>query len=126
LTLFFLASLVPAILLMTNRLWISLGHSLVVIAFGCVLLVVQVGRSLNSPIHFLNFSFLRYLGLRCYSIYLFHIFFSLVARAITDDFYTCIIIESILILLFAHLAWKYIETPLIRFGQKFSYVNRSG
>jgi peptidoglycan/LPS O-acetylase OafA/YrhL len=72
--LFLLTSLIPAIIFFPEYLWASLGQSLVVLAFGCILLVVQVQNFSGYSIRFLNWGILRYLGLRCYSIYLFHTF----------------------------------------------------
>ena len=116
-----LVSLIPSIAIISNTLWVSFGHSLVVLTFGCVLLVVQVRCFSGQKVRFLNWNILRYLGLRCYSIYLFHIFFIFIARTIYDDFIIDIVIASLLNLLFAHLSWRYIETPFIKLGQKFSY-----
>ncbi len=113
--------LIPSKMMFPNALWTTLGHSLVVLAFACVLLVVQVQCSLNQRIRLLNWGPLRYLGLRCYSIYLFHIFFSLIAIAVYDNFYADLVIESVLILGFAHLAWRYLEAPFMKFGRRFSY-----
>jgi len=118
-----LISLIPSIIFFPGYLWESFGHSLVVLAFGCSLLVVQVQSFSGHSINFLRWSILRYLGVRCYSIYLFHTFFVFIATAISNNFYINIIIEIILILLFAILSWRYIESPLIRLGRKFSYRN---
>jgi peptidoglycan/LPS O-acetylase OafA/YrhL len=116
-----LTLLLPAQFLLSDYVWASFGQSLVVLAFGCVLLVVQVQASLGQKIDLLNWGFLRYLGLRCYSIYLFHIFFNFIAAAISKNIFIDLIIELTLLLLFAHLSWKYIETPFLNFGRKFSY-----
>jgi peptidoglycan/LPS O-acetylase OafA/YrhL len=116
-----LGLLLPVQILFSDSVWGSLGHSLVVLAFACVLLVVQVQCSLHQRIPFLDWGVLRYLGLRCYSIYLFHIFFTFIADTLSDNTYVRLILELMLILLFAHFSWRYIETPLLKFGRKFSY-----
>lgn len=116
-----LTLLIPCQFLLPDELWTSFGHSLVVLTFGCVLMVVQVQCSLHQRVQFLNWTWLRYLGLRCYSIYLFHIFFSYIAFGINDNPYVGSVLEAILILFFAHFSWRYIETPLITFGRRFSY-----
>jgi peptidoglycan/LPS O-acetylase OafA/YrhL len=121
LTFLLLGSIIPAVLLLPDHLWVSFGRSLIALSFGFVLLTVLVRSSLGKDIRFLNLGFLRYLGLRCYSIYLFHIFFSLIINGLFDVFYIALIVELIMILLFAQLSWKYIEMPFIRFGRKFSY-----
>jgi peptidoglycan/LPS O-acetylase OafA/YrhL len=126
LTFFLLVSLIPSILIFPDIIWVSFGFSLLSMAFGSVLLIVQVQCFLNQGNRLLNSVALRYLGLHCYSIYLFHMFFALIIGGIIDDFYAGLIIESILILLFAQLTWRYIEAPLIRLGQKFSYFAGEG
>ena len=118
-----LISLIPSIILLPFNLWVSFGHSLIVLTFGCILLVVYIQCVSNKGVYFLNWGFLRYLGIRCYSIYLFHIFFRFIATAIYDNFYAHLITALVLILLFAHFSWRYIESPFIRLGKKFSYEN---
>jgi len=113
--------LVPSKIMLSDYVWTSFGHSLVVLAFLSVLLVVQIQNSLGLRIRLLNLSFLRYLGLRCYSIYLFHIFFNYIAITISNKLYVDLIVELTLTLLFAHFSWRYIESPFINFGQKFPY-----
>jgi peptidoglycan/LPS O-acetylase OafA/YrhL len=113
--------LVPARYFMADTLFSIVGLSLVVLAFGCVLLVVQVQSSLRIKTPLLNWTVLRWLGLRCYSIYLFHIFFALIAISIFNNFYLDLLIKLALLLLFAHFSWKYIEAPLISVGRKFPY-----
>ena len=122
---FLLFMLIPSIMLLPDHLWISFGHSLVVLAFGSVLLSVQARRSLGWRTPFLNLPFLRYLGLRCYSIYLFHTFFVFIAIAFFDNFFAGLALELMLILLFAQFSWRYIEAPLMRLGHKFHYGNNS-
>lgn len=117
--LFALSILLKTIL--QNDLWYSFGNSLIVLAFGCLLATVQVQRRLNQDGGVLKSAFLRYLGLRCYFIYLFHIFFMLIARAVSENFFTALIIQTVLTLGFAHLSWNYLESPLIVFGKKFPY-----
>lgn len=75
LTLLLLCSLPLTIIIFPDFLWKSLGYSLVTLAFGFTVLVVQVRNSAGEKVGFLHWNFLRYLGVRCYSIYLFHIFF---------------------------------------------------
>ena len=113
--------LYPFQVIFSDVVWVSFGHSLVVLAFACVLLVVQVQSSLGQRVRLLNWGFLRYLGLRCYSIYLFHMFFGYLAIAISDNVFVDLIIAWSLILLFAHFSWRYIEAPFLNFGRKFSY-----
>lgn len=120
-----LALLIPAWIMFSFRAWVAFGFSLVAATFGCVLLVVQVQSSLGQKIRFLNWGLLRYMGLRCYSIYLFHISISYVAITISDNVYIDLIIESALILLLAHLFWRYVEMPFMNFGRKFSYRKAS-
>lgn len=117
--------LIPFQIVFSDAVWVSFGHSLVVLAFGCVLLVVQVQSSLGQKIRFLNWGLLRYMGLRCYAIYLFHISISYIAITISDNVFIDLILESALILLVAHLSWRYIETPFINLGRKFSYRKAS-
>jgi len=118
---FLLILMAPCQILFPDPIWTSFGHSLVVLTFGCVLLVVQVQCFTNQRIWFLNWIWLRYLGLRCYSIYLFHIFFSYIAFGISDNLYIGLLIETVFIIIFANFSWQYIEMPLINFGRKFSY-----
>lgn len=113
--------LLPAWIIFPGYLWVSLGYSLMVLTFGCVLLVVQVQCSLGQRIPLLNWGLLRYMGLRCYSIYLFHISISYIAITISDNVFIDLIIESALILLLAHFFWRYVEMPFINLGRKFSY-----
>lgn len=121
LAIFLLALLVPAINMLPYQIWSSFGYSLAGLAFGCVLLVVQVNRFTGRRTPFLDWGTLRYLGLRCYSIYLFHLFFALVLTKMSSIFFIGIAIATILLLLFSHFSWLYIELPLIRLGQRFSY-----
>jgi peptidoglycan/LPS O-acetylase OafA/YrhL len=99
----------------------SIRFSLVSVAFGAVLMTVQIQSLSGQSVPVLNLTFLRYLGLRCYSIYLFHIFFMLIARALVKDFFIALLIQTALTLGFAHFSWKYLEAPLIRFGRRYSY-----
>jgi peptidoglycan/LPS O-acetylase OafA/YrhL len=125
LMLLLLISLIPAVLLFSDHMWVAFGHSMIVLAFGCMLLVVQVQSFLGRKAWFLGSSFLRYLGLRCYSIYLFHGLFNIIAVSIFKNIYVDFMIVSILTLLFAHFSWRYIELPLIQVGRKFSYRSSS-
>jgi peptidoglycan/LPS O-acetylase OafA/YrhL len=115
------SSLVPGIILLPPVIWESFGHSLVILAFGCVVLVIQVRCLCNMGSTFLDWAPLRYLGLRCYSIYLFHMYFSFIAESVSDRFFVSLIISVIVILLFASFSWRYVEAPLINLGRKFSY-----
>lgn len=118
---FLLLLLYPFQVVFSDTVWISLGQSLVVLAFATVLLVTQVQSSLGQRIVLLNWGVLRYLGLRCYSIYLFHIFFGFIAIGVSDNIFVQLVVEWSLILLFAHFSWRYIEAPLLNFGRRFSY-----
>jgi peptidoglycan/LPS O-acetylase OafA/YrhL len=118
--LLFMASVIFKVIL-PRDLWFSFGNSLVVLAFGSLLLTVQTQCALNQSIPILNLAFLRYLGLRCYSIYLFHIFFMLMANAITGNFFIGLLLQSVLTVGFAHFSWRHLEMPLIKLGQKFPY-----
>ena len=120
-TVVLLLSLIPAISIFPGYIWVSFGHSLIVLTFGCVLLVTQVNNFYNRKIPILNWSFLRYFGIRCYSIYLFHTFCFFIAVAVSSQFYITLPIALALILLLAHFSWRYIEAPLIGFGRRFSY-----
>lgn len=102
-------------------IWFSFGNSLTAFAFAFLLATVQCKRLLHQKIQILNPAFLRYLGMRCYFIYLFHVFFMLIARAVTKDFFIGLALQSSLTLFFAHLSWKYLEAPLIIVGKKFRY-----
>lgn len=105
----------------TDDLWFSFGTSLFILFFGCLLAIVQVLSLSNQSIRVLRPAFLRYLGLRCYFIYLFHGFFMIIARAFTEDFLAGLMIQAVLTLFFAHLSWRYLESPLIVLGKKFPY-----
>ncbi len=120
-----LVALIPCIMFLPSKLWTSFGHSLVVLAFGCLVMVVQMRNLSGQRIRFLSLGFLRYLGLRCYSIYLFHTFFVFIAVALYDNFYVDLAIETILILSFAHFSWRYFESPLIRWGRNFPYDRKT-
>lgn len=105
----------------SDYMWHLFGTSLIVVFFGLLLTTalmyswsIQSNRVLNSAV-------LRYLGIRCYSIYLFHIFFMIAARSLVEDFWIGLLAQSVLTLGFAHLAWEYIEAPLITYGRRFSY-----
>ncbi len=124
-TFLLLASIIPAALFLRGGLWPSFGRSLIALSFGFVLLTVLVYCSKSREIRFLNLGFLRYLGLRCYSIYLFHIFFALIINGIFDDFFTTLVIELLVVLVFAQLSWRYIEMPFIKLGRKFSYYQET-
>lgn len=123
--LLFVLSVLSKVVLSRN-IWFSFGNSLVVLALGCLLLTVQVQCLLNQNSRILNLAFLRYLGLRCYFIYLFHIFFMLIANVISENFFIALTIQIILTLGFTHISWRYLESPLIKLGQKFRYSDPLG
>ena len=121
LTTLLLILLIPAANFLPNELWAAFGSSLVAAAFGCLVLLVRLRSGSGLRSRLLDWGALRYLGLRCYSIYLFHVLFPLITVALFDNFLLGIVPGAALTLLFAHLSWKYIEAPLIRLGRKFSY-----
>ncbi|HNN13308.1 MAG TPA: acyltransferase [Anaerolineales bacterium] len=122
-TFLLLIILIPSIQWMPDLLWASIGQSLVVLAFGCLLMVVQIRNAQGLRMHILNWGWLRYLGVRCYSIYLFHTFFAFIAMAVDINFYIQILLEIFLILTFSHISWRYLESPLIQLGRRFSYTD---
>ena len=116
---FFISFICKVIL--PNHLWYSFGNSLMVLSFGLLLITVLTQCLSNQAIPILNSTVLRYLGLRCYSIYLFHIFFMILGSAVTENFFIRLTIQALLTLGFAQISWKYIEFPLIKFARKFPY-----
>jgi peptidoglycan/LPS O-acetylase OafA/YrhL len=126
LTFLFFASCILFTVILQSDIWYSFGNSLIVLTFGCLLTTVQIQCLLNQNIRILNLAFLRYLGLRCYFIYLFHIFFMLIAKAVPVNFFIGLMIQSTLTLGFAHLSWRYLEAPLIKLGRKFPYEILTG
>ena len=104
-----------------NHLWYAFGNSLMVLSFGLLLITVLAQCWSNQKNRILNSVVLRYLGLRCYNIYLFHIFFMMLASGLVENFFVQLVIQALLTLGFAHISWKYIEYPLIRFARKFPY-----
>lgn len=118
-TLFLLSLLCRAIL--SYALWVSFGNTLMVLSFGFLLTTILVQHSLSQNGLFLNSKVLRYLGIRCYSIYLFHLFFAILAGNLTNFFFAKLVIQATLTLGFAHISWKYFEYPLIVFARRFQY-----
>ena len=116
----FIVSLICKVIL-PNYLWYSFGNSLMVLSFGILLMTVLTFCLSDQKIRTLNSPALRYLGLRCYNIYLFHIFFMILAISFAENFFMRLLIQAMLTLGFAHLSWKYIEYPLIKFARKFPY-----
>lgn len=114
----FLAIVVATMLYIVNSPWSS---SLMVFSFGLLLVTTLIRSHSGQKTRVLNWEILRYLGVRCYSIYLFHIFFMLIATTLSDNFIIRLILQSILTLGFAHISWKYLEYPIIKFGQRFRY-----
>jgi peptidoglycan/LPS O-acetylase OafA/YrhL len=45
----------------------------------------------------------------------------ILGSAIAENFFIRLIVQAILTLGFAHISWKYIEFPLIKFARKFPY-----
>jgi peptidoglycan/LPS O-acetylase OafA/YrhL len=103
--------------------WYSFENSLAVLGFGCLLTVVYIQAISNRASGILNLGILRYLGVRCYSIYLFHMLFMFIAYFLIEDLPMRFAFQIILTIGFAHISWKYIESPLIKLGQRFSYAN---
>jgi len=104
----------------------KIGHgfrySYIAILMGLLVTLAQAQNiSAQPPASILNAAFLQYIGMRCYSIYLFHIFFALITQTFLKNFFISLLVQSALTLLFAHFSWKYIEAPLIKLGAKFSY-----
>jgi len=116
-------SLVLSIVLkitLPDSLWFSFGTSLMDLSFG-LLLTTVVTRSMSGQTNsILNSPFLCYFGLRCYTIYLFHIFFMEITKGISSNYWTGLLIEFILTMGFAHLSWRYIESPIMKVGRKIS------
>ena len=108
-------------IILPDSLWFSFGTSLINLAFGLLLTTVMLRCWSNQINRVLTSSVLRYLGLRCYNIYLFHIFFMEIAKGASENFFVSLIIECVLTFGFAYLSWRYIEFPLIKLGRKFSY-----
>lgn len=59
------------------EIWYSFGNSLMVLLFGFLLITVIMQSFSKQKNYILNWIVLQYLGLRCYNIYLFHIFLCL-------------------------------------------------
>lgn len=106
---------------MSDIFWYSFGNSILVLSFGFLLTTALAQRLLNHGHGILSSVMLRYLGLRCYSIYLFHILFMLSISALISNFFVGLLTQTILTLGFAHMSWKYIEYPLINLARRFSY-----
>jgi peptidoglycan/LPS O-acetylase OafA/YrhL len=118
-----LAAVIPARMLLPNLYWFSFGNSLMVIVFGVVLMVTYIECISDRENRLLNFGALRYLGVRCYSIYLFHLPFLYIAYALFDSYAVQLAFQFALTLIFAHISWNYLEAPFIKLGQRFSYEN---
>ena len=118
---FFLFAFAIPMAIFSSGIANAFAPSLVVLAFGGLLLTVQVQCLSNQSLPILHTPFLRYLGQRCYFIYLFHILFRMLAWTFITDFIAALIVQSLLTLACAHISWTYLETPLINFGQRFSY-----
>jgi peptidoglycan/LPS O-acetylase OafA/YrhL len=97
------------------------SNSSIVFSFGFILVTTLIQSHSHQKTCILNSRILRYLGVRCYSIYLFHIFFMLIATTISNNFTIRLILQSILTLGFAHISWRYLEYPMMKLGQKFHY-----
>ena len=123
-TLFLMTVTVLVRMSLQNTLWFSIERSLIVISFGLLLVTVQLYFLSNKRIRVLNSRILRYFGVRCYSIYLFHVFFMILAFMTFRNFLVQLVVQIVLTLGFAHLSWKFIETPLIKIGKRFSYQPR--
>jgi peptidoglycan/LPS O-acetylase OafA/YrhL len=102
-------------------LWFSFGTSLMNLSFAFLLTTVMMECWLKRENLFLTSAVLRYLGIRCYSIYLFHIFFREIAIAVGGNLLVILSMECILTIGFAHLSWRYIELPLIKLSRRLSY-----
>ena len=107
--------------LLTSFYWIIFGPTLISISFGLLLATVYSEYMSGRKMTVLNSSTLGFFGLRCYSIYLFHLFFMYLANNLSESYYIALIIQTGLTILFAHLSWKYFEYPLILLGKKFTY-----
>jgi peptidoglycan/LPS O-acetylase OafA/YrhL len=95
-----------------------LGPTLVSISFGTLLTMILSQSYSNQSIHFFNSKILQYLGVRCYSIYLFHLFFMYITNGFIKNFLIGLIVQSLITILFAHIAWKYFEFPIMQFSKK--------
>ncbi len=123
LTLALLAILIPLKAALPALIWLSFGMSFVALTFGCLLTLIYVRSISNQESRVLNFGLLRYLGVRCYSIYLFHMFFMIVSYLLFKNMTTQFFVQTVLTFGFAHISWRYIEAPFIQLGQKFSYAD---
>jgi peptidoglycan/LPS O-acetylase OafA/YrhL len=101
--------------------WYSFGNSLMVLSFGLSLMIVLTQYLSRLEDRILNSTVLRYLGFRCYSIYLFHILFMILVSASVGNVPAGLAIQTLLTLGFAHMSWRYIEHPLIKLGQRLTY-----
>lgn len=106
---------------LSDIFWYSFGNSVIVLSFGFLLTTVLSQHYSKQENKILSSVVLRYLGLRCYSIYLFHILFMLLVSTFTRSFFAGLVLQTILTLGFAHISWKYLEHPLIIFARRFSY-----
>jgi peptidoglycan/LPS O-acetylase OafA/YrhL len=120
-TLFFFVVTLISRSILPGLYWNSFGNTLIILSFGLSLTMVVLQSMTNQNNRVLNSTVLRYLGLRCYSIYLFHILFMLITRIIVENFMVGLVIQYVLTLGFAHLSWKYIEIPPIKLGRKLTY-----
>ncbi len=120
--LFSLAAAIPLRLALSDLYWFSFGNSFAAAAFALTLLVVYLQSLAGGGGGALTFPPLRYLGVRCYVLYLFHLPFMYISYLTFRSFAAQILFQTALTLLFAHLLWKYFEAPFIRWGKKFSYT----
>ena len=119
-TLLFIVISIISKYVLPGRVWVSFGSSLMVLSFGLLLTTVLIQSMSNQNNCVLNSTILGYLGLRCYNLYLFHILFMLIVKVLVGNFMVGLAIQIVLTLIFAHLSWKYIETPQIRLGRRLS------
>jgi peptidoglycan/LPS O-acetylase OafA/YrhL len=120
--LFLTISIISKIIL-PNMWWNTIGNSLMAIAFGFILLsVVIISARKNERIPILSSPFIEYIGVRCYSLYLYQILFMIIVSAISEIFIIRLVLQAAFTLFFSHMSWRYIEGPLIKYGQKIKYI----
>ncbi len=95
-------------------------------AFFLALTFLCLLRSEGWVAGFCRLGFLRWAGVRCYFLYVFHYPIRVTVFPFIKNPHTNTLVALLLCLIFAEISWRLVEKPLINYAKRWNYGPRKG